>query len=115
MGTAWDTDPGRLGVRRIIHVAVLDVHGRSSLETIGAAATSALAFAEKYRFMSVALPIMGSGTAGLDYNSCVRTLTGAAHRHFLASPTAAPRDVVLVLFSPSSFEHSIEAARQAIS
>jgi len=115
IGSAWSTEPGRLGVKCVIHVAAVNTTGTSSLEIIKTATMSAILFAQEYRLNSMALPIMGAGTARIQYDECVETLVRACHEHLRASAGSLPRDIVLVLFSPPSFEKSIARARDAVS
>jgi O-acetyl-ADP-ribose deacetylase (regulator of RNase III)/predicted RNA-binding Zn-ribbon protein involved in translation (DUF1610 family) len=114
-GTAWDTDAGRLSVKRIIHVAAVDVTGKSTIALIRTAAESALRFAEEHRLGSVALPIMGAGTAGLDFNDCVDIIARAGYAHLSESCLSVLHDVVLVSFKPDLFEQSCERAKRATS
>jgi O-acetyl-ADP-ribose deacetylase (regulator of RNase III) len=65
-GDAVVTGAGRLPFRAIIHVAALTMLWRSSEEIVRRCVRSALAVAEERGFASVALPLIGAGTGGLD-------------------------------------------------
>ena len=64
-GDAVLTGAGRLRFRAIIHVAALDAFWRSSEEIVRRCTRNALAVATVNEFMSVAFPLIGSGTGGL--------------------------------------------------
>jgi len=113
LGSAWGTEPGRLSIKRIIHVAALDSGSKSSLALIGTCTKSALGFASENRLRSVALPVMGAGTAQLDYDNCVEAIAIACIEYFKPAELEMPQDILLVLFSPESFDRSITRARSA--
>jgi O-acetyl-ADP-ribose deacetylase (regulator of RNase III) len=65
-GDAVVTGAGRLQFRAIIHVAALTMWWRSSEEIVRRCVRNALLRATEHRFASVALPLIGAGTGGLD-------------------------------------------------
>ncbi len=65
-GDAVVTTAGRLPFRGIIHVAGLTALWRSSEQIVRASVRNALAAATEHRFSSIAFPLIGAGTGGLD-------------------------------------------------
>lgn len=64
-GEAVITSAGRLPFRGIIHVAGLNAFWRSSEETVRECVRNALIVAGHHEFRSVAFPLIGAGTGGL--------------------------------------------------
>lgn len=65
-GEAVITTAGKLPFRVIIHVAALNARWRSSQEIVQACVRNALAIAYAQKFSSIAFPLIGAGTGGLD-------------------------------------------------
>lgn len=65
-GEAVVTSAGRLSFRGIIHVAGLTARWASSEEIVRASIRSALKIAGEHSFRSVAFPLIGAGTGGLN-------------------------------------------------
>ena len=65
-GQAVLTGAGRLPFRAIIHVAAITPWGRSNDEIIRAAARNALSLAHDRGFASLAFPVLGSGSGGVE-------------------------------------------------
>lgn len=65
-GDAVVTTAGRLPFRGIIHVAGLTALWRSSEQIVRACVGNALAAAAAQRFSSIAFPLIGAGTGGLE-------------------------------------------------
>jgi len=65
-GEARVTGAGRLPYRAIIHVAGLNLCWRSSLEIVRSCVVSALALARQRGYESIAFPLIGAGTGGLN-------------------------------------------------
>lgn len=65
-GDAVLTGAGRLPLRAIIHVAGLTMLWRSSESIVRQCVRSALAIAESHQLRSIAIPLIGAGTGGLD-------------------------------------------------
>lgn len=66
LGGAVLTSAGKLPLHGIIHVAGIDMLWRSSERSIRASVANALKLAEKHRFRSIAMPLIGAGTGGRD-------------------------------------------------
>jgi O-acetyl-ADP-ribose deacetylase len=66
LGAAVLTGPGRLPIRGIIHVAGIGLTWRASEASIRLSVRNALAVASSQDFGSLALPLIGAGTGGLD-------------------------------------------------
>ena len=64
LGGAVQTSAGSLPFKAIIHVAGISMWWRSSERSIRQSCQSALALAEKKKFNSIALPLIGAGTGG---------------------------------------------------
>lgn len=65
-GGAVLTGAGRLPFRAIIHVAGLTMFWTSSEKIVRDCARNGLALAQQHGFASVAFPLIGAGTGGLD-------------------------------------------------
>lgn len=65
-GGAVVTGAGRLRFKAIIHVAGLNLFWRTSEEIVRKCVRSALSAAAARQFRSVAMPLIGAGTGGLD-------------------------------------------------
>jgi O-acetyl-ADP-ribose deacetylase (regulator of RNase III) len=65
-GQAVLTSAGKLPFKAIIHVAALNLAWRSTPEIVRAGVENALRLADENHFASVALPLLGAGTGGLD-------------------------------------------------
>lgn len=62
LGEAVHTSAGRLPYRRIIHVASIDLWGRSSAAIIQPAVKNAMLLAEQLTLDSLAFPVLGTGS-----------------------------------------------------
>ena len=65
-GEAVLTSAGRLPFKAIIHVAALNLVWRSTPEIVRTGAGNAIRLASERNFGSLALPLLGAGTGGLD-------------------------------------------------
>jgi O-acetyl-ADP-ribose deacetylase (regulator of RNase III) len=79
-GGACATSAGRLPFKAIIHVAGLNLLWRSSAGIVSDCVTNALALAGERHFGSLAFPLIGAGTGGLDRELVVRIMSEAAER-----------------------------------
>jgi len=68
------TGAGRLPYRGIIHVAGIDLLWRASEQSVRDGVLSAMALVTRHRFASVAFPMIGSGTGGLDESVALRVM-----------------------------------------
>ena len=65
-GEAVLTSAGKLPFKAIIHVAALNLMWRSTPEVVRTGAENAIRLAGESKFDSIALPLLGAGTGGLD-------------------------------------------------
>lgn len=65
-GQAVLTGPGKLHYRAIIHVAAISLWGRSNEQIIRASLRNTIALAKDKQFQSIAFPILGSGSGGVN-------------------------------------------------
>jgi O-acetyl-ADP-ribose deacetylase len=65
-GDAVVTSAGRLPFRALIHVAALTAFWRSSEKIVRRCVRNSLAAASAHDFASIAFPLIGAGTGGLD-------------------------------------------------
>jgi len=93
-GDAVVTSAGRLPFGAIIHVAALSALWTSSEEIVRCCTRNALDAAQNHRFVSIAFPLIGSGTGGV-----AEELALAAIRDEVASHSFGGR-VVLVRYAP---------------
>ncbi|HEY5956750.1 MAG TPA: macro domain-containing protein [Polyangiaceae bacterium] len=66
LGGAVLTGPGRLPMRGIIHVAGIGLTWRASERSIRASVRNAMAIVLRHAFASVAFPVIGAGTGGVN-------------------------------------------------
>jgi O-acetyl-ADP-ribose deacetylase (regulator of RNase III) len=95
-GDAVVTGAGRLSYRGIIHVAGLSALWRSSERIVRRCVRSALAVATHRGFTSVAFPLIGAGTGGLDRDVVREAMLDEISR------SSFNGRVVVVLFSGAS-------------
>ncbi len=77
LGQAVLTQAGNLNYKAIIHVASITLWGRSRPDIVRAALTNALALAQRHSFASLACPLLGSGSGGLDEDTALATMLDA--------------------------------------
>ena len=76
-GEAVITSPGRLNYKAIIHVAALNCFWLSSESIVQKCTSNALAIAAEHGFDSIAMPLFGAGTGGLDPSRCLSVIQAA--------------------------------------
>ncbi|MBK8653255.1 MAG: macro domain-containing protein [Haliscomenobacter sp.] len=64
LGGAVVTGPGRLNFKAIIHVAAINMFWRASESSIRMSVKSAMKLVRERNFVSVAFPVLGSGSGG---------------------------------------------------
>lgn len=94
LGSARHTSAGNLPYRGIIHVAGIDGFWRSSPQSIADSVRSAVAMAVERGYRSIAMPILGAGSGGMDEAQAEKVVLDA-----LADLDADLR-VVVVRFRP---------------
>lgn len=94
LGTARITSAGRLPHRAIIHVAGIDLLWRASVESVRHSVTNALTLAMDQGFTSIAFPVIGAGSGGLDARVAETTMVAAIEH---VDPAM---DVVIVRWRP---------------
>lgn len=93
-GQAVLTGAGRLPLRGIIHVACIQPWSRSGPALIALAARNAAALAAGQGFASIAMPLLGAGSGGLDPTQVLAILRAA-----LADAPYGGR-IILVRYQP---------------
>jgi O-acetyl-ADP-ribose deacetylase (regulator of RNase III) len=94
LGSAVVTSAGRLPFKAIIHVAGINLLWRASERSIRDSVTNALARAREQGFVSVAFPLIGSGSGSFDEEGAL-----ALMRNVLDTQ-ADGLDVTVVRFRP---------------
>jgi O-acetyl-ADP-ribose deacetylase (regulator of RNase III) len=105
VGGAVRTGPGRLaarGVRAILHAAAMGVGAAATAGSVASATAAALELAADEGLSSIALPALGTGVGGLDYQACAAAMAGALGRH-CAGPTSL-RLVAFALYDQAAVE-----------
>jgi O-acetyl-ADP-ribose deacetylase (regulator of RNase III) len=77
VGGVVATGAGRLRARWVIHAAALHAYWRASRRSVELAATNAIALAERLGARSIAMPLLGAGTGGLDGEQSFRLVETA--------------------------------------
>lgn len=96
LGAAVLTSAGRLPFKGIIHVAGINLLWRASERSIRLCVENALAIVDRYQFSSVAIPIIGAGTGGVDERRALAVISDT-----VANASAAAK-VVIVVYDRSS-------------
>lgn len=78
LGAAVTTGAGRLPYQGIIHVAGIDLRWRASPASISMSTRSALEEARARGFGSLAFPVIGSGSGGVDPALALEIMVGTA-------------------------------------
>lgn len=99
---AWTGPHGIQGLRGIAHVNAVS----GAPEDVSKAVRCALTLAEDAGVSSLAIPLLGTGTGGLDVSSGLRTLNRTL-REWASSPPGRVQDVWLVLWSDAVFEKAV--------
>lgn len=81
LGGAVATGPGRLPYKAILHVAGINMAWRSSPAVVRQATVSALDLARDLGLRSLAFPLVGAGTGGVDPEIALETMTEAIKSH----------------------------------
>jgi O-acetyl-ADP-ribose deacetylase len=105
VGGTVRTGPGRLGargVKAILHAAAMGSGMAATAESVASATGAALDLAAAEELASIALPALGTGVGGLDYQACAAAMAGALRRH-CAGPTSL-RLVAFALYDQAAVE-----------
>lgn len=81
LGGAVVTGPGNLSKKAIVHVAGIDLAWRASAWSIGESTKNALRLVKKLGALSVALPIIGSGSGGFAAENAEALMVGVLMAH----------------------------------
>lgn len=90
LGSAVVTGAGRLGFRGIIHVAGINLLWRATESSLRDSVRNALAAARARGFASVAIPLVGAGSGGMEAERALRILLSALE------PEREPPRVIVV-------------------
>lgn len=77
LGQAVLTSAGLLPYKGIIHVASITLWGASNGDIIRTAVCNALDLAQEKDFQSIAFPVLGSGSGGVDERTAITIMTSA--------------------------------------
>lgn len=77
LGRAVTTGAGCLPYKGIIHVAAISMAWRATEATVYAGTRAALEEARTHRFGSLAFPVLGAGSGGLDHDRALAAMLGA--------------------------------------
>jgi O-acetyl-ADP-ribose deacetylase (regulator of RNase III) len=77
LGQAVLTGAGRLGYRGMIHVATITLWGSSNAAIIRTAVANALALGQEQAFASIAFPVLGSGSGGMNEQQALAIMADA--------------------------------------
>jgi len=80
LGAAVVTGAGRLPFKGIIHVAGIGFTWRASAKSVGLATANALKLAEQQDYASVAMPLIGAGTGGLNEDAVLAVMRNETDR-----------------------------------
>ncbi len=78
LGGAVTTGPGRLPYRGIIHVAAINLAWKASEASVGGGTRAAMDQARAHGFTSLAMPVLGAGSGGLDPDRALASVIAAA-------------------------------------
>jgi O-acetyl-ADP-ribose deacetylase len=92
LGGAVLTSPGRLPFKAIIHIAGINLLRRASERSVRDSVRNALRLAQEHGFRSIAFPLIGAGSGGLNRDRAKTIMLD----EFLKSD--APIEVTLVKF-----------------
>ena len=68
------TGPGRLNFKAIIHVAAINMFWRASESSIRMSVKSAMKLVQERNFVSVAFPVLGSGSGGYNVENALKLM-----------------------------------------
>jgi O-acetyl-ADP-ribose deacetylase len=77
LGQAVLTGAGQLAYKGIIHVASITLWGSSNADIIRTSVSNVLALAQEKGFRSIAFPVLGSGSGGVDEQTALKVMTDA--------------------------------------
>jgi O-acetyl-ADP-ribose deacetylase len=81
LGEAAVTTGGDLKALYVIHAASMRLGGRTTAESLRAAARNSLLRAEEKTIKSIAFPAVGTGIAGFPLEDCAKIMIGEVLRH----------------------------------
>ena len=94
LGTARLTSAGRLPFEAIIHVSAIDLVWRASVSSVAKSVEAAMALVDSHRFSSVAFPVLGAGSGGLDEAGALEVMIATLAR------VESQAQITLVKFRP---------------
>ncbi len=78
LGAAVTTSAGRLPYKGIIHVAAINLAWKASEASVDAGTRAAMEEARSHSFTSLAMPVLGTGSGGLDHDTALAAVVAAA-------------------------------------
>jgi O-acetyl-ADP-ribose deacetylase len=81
LGGAVETTAGKLPFKAIVHVAGIDMLWRSSERAVRGCVANALKIASEKNYHSIAFPLIGAGTGGMNENDVIRFMQDEASQN----------------------------------
>ncbi|MDD4334191.1 MAG: GDSL-type esterase/lipase family protein [Desulfotomaculaceae bacterium] len=101
VGEAVVTGAGMLKARHIIHAAAMGVDLITNADNVRSATRNALLRAEELSLESIALPALGTGVGGLDFDLAARVMVCEARRHVASGSVL--KQIAFVLFDEHGY------------
>jgi O-acetyl-ADP-ribose deacetylase (regulator of RNase III) len=97
------TGAGRLGVRFVLHAAVMAQDLVTSEPFIRLATRNALARADEIGAGRIAFPALGTGVGGFPASDCARAMLHEVHDYLSAHPGTSLEEIAFFLFGEETF------------
>jgi O-acetyl-ADP-ribose deacetylase (regulator of RNase III) len=114
VGEAIVTGAGSLKTGHVIHAAAMGQDLVTNAEMIHQATVNSLKRAMERRFVSVALPALGTGVGGFPVREAARVMVEAACSALRSAPQHSLKRVVFVLFTADALQPFEEAVASAL-
>jgi O-acetyl-ADP-ribose deacetylase (regulator of RNase III) len=111
-GEAVRTRAGLLPAKFVIHAAVLDQSGDTSVDLIARATKNSLTRAEEIGLKRVALPAMGTGVGNIPYDDSANAMLDATLEYLDTRETARILEITYVLFDGEAYAAFKKALEQ---
>ena len=105
------TGAGQLGVRFVLHAAVMAQDLVTSESFIRLATRNALSKADEIGAGRIAFPALGTGVGGFPVPDCARAMVGEVRDYLGTHPDSVLREVAFFLFGEDAAAHFGEALR----
>jgi len=104
------TGAGNLGVRFVLHAAVMAQDLVTSEAFIRLATRNALARAEEIGACRIAFPALGTGGGGFPFTECARAMLKEIHDYLSENPSTSLKEIAFFLFgteAAGAFERTL--------